>query len=268
VTAEPAVTLTAASPGVTLLTLHRPHALNALDGRLISELQHALMHLRDDRDCRVVVLTGSGRAFCAGLDVDFYAARVADPAHRTPAARMELQQSIAGLVTSLRGLRQPVVAAVNGAAAGGGMGLALACDLRVVADTASFHTAFIKLGLGGTDIGVSWLLPRIVGATTAFELMLTGRRVDADEALRIGLVNRVVPGPETVAAALGLAEEIAAHSPMGLWMTKEVMWAQLEVNSLQAGLDLENRSQVVTTLTDDHDEAVRAFLERRAAADS
>lgn len=258
--------VTAPAPGVTLLTLQRPAALNALDGHLIADLRTALHAIRDDRDCRVVVLTGAGRAFCAGLDVDFYAGRVADPAQRTPAQRMTLQQEIAGLVTALRALRQPVVAAVNGAAAGGGMGLALACDLRVVADTAAFHSAFIKLGLGGTDIGVSWLLPRIVGATRAFEIMLTGRRIGAAEALSIGLVNQVVPVGELLDTAVRLAGEIAAHSPMGLWMTKEVMWAQLEVGSLQAGLDLENRSQVVTTLTADHDEAVRAFLEHRAPA--
>ncbi|MBO0676615.1 enoyl-CoA hydratase/isomerase family protein [Mycolicibacterium sp. S2-37] len=257
------VTVTGAADGVALVTLRRPTALNALDGALIAQLRAELATLRDDDRYRVVVLTGAGRAFCAGLDVHYYARRIADPANRSPARRMELQQAIADLVTELRALRQPVIAAVNGAAAGGGMGLALACDLRVVADTASFHSAFIALGLGGTDIGVSWLLPRIIGATKAFEIMLTGRPVPAAEALDIGLVNRVVPAGDLLSSALELAGQIAAHSPMGLWMTKEVMWSQLEVTSLRAGLDLENRSQVVTTLTHDHDEAVTAFLERR-----
>ncbi|OBA92170.1 enoyl-CoA hydratase [Mycobacteriaceae bacterium 1482268.1] len=243
--------------------MNRPHALNALDDQLIDELSDALDRLGDDEECRAVVLTGAGRAFCAGLDVDYYAERIADPVNRTPVQRMRLQQAIAGMVSRLRGLRQPVIAAVNGAAAGGGMGLALACDLRVVAENASFHSAFIQLGLGGTDIGVSWLLPRIIGATKAFEIMLTGRKITAAEAFDVGLVNRVVPGAAVVDAAVELAAEIASHSPMGVWMTKEVMWSQLEVGSLQAGLDLENRSQVVTTMTDDHADAVAKFVGRK-----
>lgn len=257
------VSVTEAEPGVRLVTLNRPDRLNAMDDALIADLHAVLAALRVDEGCRVVVLTGAGRAFCAGLDVDYYTSRIADPVNRSPARRMQLQQSIAALVGTLRALPQPVIAAVNGAAAGGGMGLALACDLRVAADNATFHSAFIKLGLGGTDIGVSWLLPRIVGATKAFEIMLTGAPVPAADAAAIGLVNRVVPGEELADAACGLAAELAAHSPMGLWMTKEVMWSQLEVGSLQAGLDLENRSQVVTTLTADHAEAVRAFRDRR-----
>jgi enoyl-CoA hydratase len=256
------VEITSCAPGVRMITLQRPQVLNALDGQLISELAAALDAIDADDDCRVAVLTGAGRAFCAGLDVAYYSDRIIDPAHRTPAARMRLQQSIASLVTRLRGLRQPVIAAVNGAAAGGGMGLALACDLRVAAEGASFHSAFIKLGLGGTDIGVSWLLPRIIGATKAFEIMLTGRAIPAGEALDIGLVNRVVPSDTVVDGAVALAREIAANSPLGVWMTKEVMWSQLEVGSLAAGIDLENRSQVVTTMTEDHAEAVAKFVGR------
>jgi enoyl-CoA hydratase len=264
VNARSVVTVTPCDSGVRLVTLRRPHALNALDGQLISELGAALESLGADDDCRVVVLTGEGRAFCAGLDVDYYATRTSDPANRTPAQRMRLQQAIAGMVLRIRGLRQPLIAAVNGPAAGGGMGLALACDLRVAAENASFHSAFIKLGLGGTDIGVSWLLPRIIGATKAFEIMLTGRKVTAAQAFDLGMVNRVVAEHEVVDAALALGAEIASHSPMGVWMTKEVMWSQLEVNSLHAGIDLENRSQVVTTMTADHAGAVAEFVERKA----
>jgi enoyl-CoA hydratase len=264
VTARPVVAVTPCERGVRVIRMNRPGALNALDDQLIDELRAALAGVGEDDACRAVVLTGEGRAFCAGLDVDYYAKRVADPANRTPAQRMRLQQAIAGMVTRLRALRQPVVAAVNGAAAGGGMGLALACDLRVAAEDASFHSSFIKLGLGGTDIGVSWLLPRIIGATRAFEVMLTGRKLTATEAHDIGLVNRVVPAAELVDAAVGLAEEVAAHSPLGVWMTKEVMWSQLEVGSLAAGIDLENRSQVVTTMTDDHAAAVAEFVGKRS----
>ena len=137
--------------------------------------------------------------------------------------------------------------------------------LPVAAASARFNVAFIRIGLSGCDIGVSWLLPRLVGASAAFELLLTGRLIDAEEALRIGLVGRVVPDGEVVDAALAVAEEIAANSPLGVWMTKEVMWSQLEVGSLQAGIDLENRTQILTSFSEDMTEAVTAFLEKRPA---
>jgi enoyl-CoA hydratase len=178
---------------------------------------------------------------------------------------MVSQQHIATLVPKLRGLRQPVIAAVNGPAAGGGLALALASDVRVAATSARFNVAFIRIGLSGCDIGVSWLLPRLIGASAAFELLLTGRLIDAEEALRLHLVSRVVPDGEVVDAAIGIAEEIAANSPMGVWMTKEVMWSQLEIGSLHAGIDLENRTQILTSFTEDMGEAVTAFLEKRPA---
>jgi enoyl-CoA hydratase len=176
---------------------------------------------------------------------------------------MAVQQHIASLVPKLRGLRQPVIAAVNGAASGGGLALALASDVRLAAESARFNVAFVRIGLSGCDIGVSWLLPRLVGASTAFELLLTGRLIDAAEAERIHLVSRVVPDSDLIDAALGVAAEIAANSPTGVWMTKEVMWSQLEVGSLQAGIDLENRTQIMTSMTADMGEAVGAFLEKR-----
>jgi enoyl-CoA hydratase len=158
-----------------------------------------------------------------------------------------------------------VIAAVNGAASGGGLALALASDVRIAAASARFNVAFIRVGLSGCDIGVSWLLPRLIGASAAFELLLTGRLIDAEEARRIGLVGRVVPDGEVVDAAMGIAREIAANSPMGVWMTKEVMWSQLEIGSLQAGIDLENRTQILTSFSGDMVEAMTAFLEKRPA---
>ena len=158
-------------------------------------------------------------------------------------AGLATQQSIANLVPRMRGLRPVIIAAVNGAASGGGLALALACDIRLAATSARFNVAFVRVGLSGCDIGVSWLLPRLIGASRAYELMLTGRFVDAAEAERIGLVARVVPDGEVVAAALDHAELILANSPFGVQMTKEVMWSQLEVGSLNAGIDLENRTR-------------------------
>jgi enoyl-CoA hydratase len=135
--------------------------------------------------------------------------------------------------------------------------------MRLAAASARFNVAFVKVGLSGCDIGVSWLLPRLIGASRAFELLLTGRFVDAAEADRLGLVSRVVEDRPVLDAALDVAGEIMANSPTGVWMTKEVMWSQLEVGSLQAGIDLENRTQIMTSMTEDVAEAVRAFVEKR-----
>jgi enoyl-CoA hydratase len=234
---------------------------------LIDQLHERLAELRADATARVVVLTGAGRGFCSGLDLqDASPTGLAGNEGRGRMQRgMDVQQRIASLVPALRSLRIPVVAAVNGAAAGGGLALALASDIRIAAASAKFNVAFVKLGLSGCDIGVSWLLPRWIGASRAFELMLTGRMVLADEAERIGLVSRVVADDELIDAALETARLICANSPTGIWMTKEVMWSQLEVASLTAGIDLENRTQILTSFTDDMHEAVGAFLERRPA---
>jgi enoyl-CoA hydratase/carnithine racemase len=252
-------------PGIALLTLDRPERLNAMSHELVADLHAALDLVGADRDVRVVVLTGAGRGFCAGLDLKGAGAPPGTEGLGRPQAGMAGQQHIATLVPKLRSLRQPVIAAVNGPAAGGGFALALASDIRVAATSARFNVAFIRIGLSGCDIGVSWLLPRLIGASAAFELLLTGRLIDAEEARRVGIVSRVVPDGEVVDAALELAEEIASNSPMGVWMTKEVMWSQLEVGSLQAGIDLENRTQILTSFSDDMREAVAAFLEKRPA---
>lgn len=260
--ASPVLT-SAPADGIRLITLNRPDRLNAMNEELIDGLHAALDEVAADRDCRVVVLTGAGRGFCAGLDLFGYSEAHPDRNARSPQVRMGTQQAIASLIPKLRGLKQPTIAAVNGPAAGGGFALALGCDLRVVARPAKFNVAFVRIGLSGCDIGVSWLLPRLVGASRAFELLLTGRFVDAEEAVRIGLAGRVVEDGRAVDAALELAGTITANSPMGVWMTKEVMWSQLEVGSLQAGIDLENRTQIMTTFSADHPEAMTAFLERR-----
>jgi enoyl-CoA hydratase len=250
--------------GVTRVTLRRPDRLNAMNAELIGELHDALDRIAADRTCRVVVLTGEGRGFCAGLDLGGYG----DPPGAAGLGQVEstfaTQTQIAALVPRLRSLPQPVIAAVNGPAAGGGLALALACDIRIAASTARFNVAFVRLGISGCDIGVSWMLPRLIGASRAWELMLTGRIIEAQEADRIGLVLRVVPDDGLLDSALETARLIVANSPWGVRMTKEVMWSQLEVGSLQAGIDLENRTQVLSSMTGDMREAVAAFLEKRA----
>jgi enoyl-CoA hydratase len=250
-------------PGITLLTLNRPARLNAMTAELVGELHDALGVLDGDRSCRVVVLTGAGRGFCAGLDLHGYG-RPRGPVETGRAeSGLATQKEIAALVPRLRSLPQPVIAAVNGPAAGGGLALALASDVRLAAASARFNVAFVRLGLSGCDIGVSWLLPRLLGASRAWELMLTGRIIDAVEADRIGLVLKTVPDERLLEEALVTARLIAANSTWGVRMTKEVMWSQLEVGSLQAGIDLENRTQILSTFTGDMQEAVTAFLEKR-----
>lgn len=253
--------------GITLLTLDRPDSLNAMNADLVNDLHAVLDDVDADQDCRVAILTGAGRAFCAGLDLK--AGRVlpetaSDGVGRAQAGMLG-QQHIAGLITHMRATRKPIIAAVNGAAAGGGLALALASDVRVAGASAKFNVAFVKIGLSGCDVGVSYLLPRIVGVSHAFEMMLTGRFVGAEEAERIGLVSRVVPDGGVVEAALEVADQIAANSPFGVWMTKEVMWTNLEASSLQGAIDLENRTQILTTFTEDLPEAIRAFFEKRPA---
>jgi enoyl-CoA hydratase len=249
--------------GVTRITLNRPERLNAMNAVLIAELHQTLAGIAVDRACRVVVLTGAGRGFCAGIDLTGYGDAPGSEDLDRVGATFAIQTHIASVVPQLRALPQPVIAAVNGPAAGGGLALALASDIRIASSTARFNVAFVRLGLSGCDIGVSWLLPRLIGASRAWELMLTGRIIDAEEADRIGLVLRVVPDDALQEAALQTASLIAANAPWGIRMTKEVMWSQLEVGSLQAGIDLENRTQVLTSMSNDMQEAVAAFLEKR-----
>lgn len=246
-------------PGIGLLTLRRPARLNALSWPLIDEL-HETLAAAAKLPLRVLVLTGEGRGFCSGLDI-------ADEGSLTGPgsvqANLDRQERVASLALALRNLPMPVIAAVNGPAAGGGLALALACDIRLCAPAARFNVAFVRIGLSGCDVGVSFLLPRIVGLGVASELMLTGRLVDADEAVRIGLANRVVEADDLLEAALALGREIAANSPFGVRMTKQVLRRNIEATSLEAAIELENRTQVLATRTDDLREALTAFRERR-----
>jgi enoyl-CoA hydratase len=259
----PAVLTEYPAAGVTVLRLNRPQRLNAINSELIDGLLDAVGAVRRDRHCRAVVLTGAGRGFCAGADLEGYGTPRGWEDPRELRLNYAVQEHLAAAVTSLTELPVPVIGAVNGPAAGGGMALAVAADMRIVSTRASFNVAFVKVGLSGCDLGLSWLLPRTVGTGRAFELMLTGRKVDADEAVRIGLANRVVAEDQLLDEALQTAALMAANSPWGVRMTKQVMWSQLEVGSLRAGMELENRTQVLSTYTGDVAEAMAAFQERR-----
>jgi len=249
--------------GVALVALNRPESRNAMNAELIAALHETFASLRHDTSCRVIVLTGAGAGFCAGVDLKQGAVPDGAAGLGSTKAMLRTQQSIAELVPRMRAMPQPIISAVNGAASGGGLALALASDIRIASRAARFNVAFVRIGLSGCDIGVSWLLPRLIGASRAYELMLTGRFVDAEEALRIGLVVRVVSEDELLDAAFASADQILANSPFGVHMTKEVMWSQLEVGSLIAGIDLENRTQLLASTTEDMQEALAAFLEKR-----
>jgi enoyl-CoA hydratase len=251
-------------PGVALLRLNRPDRLNALSPGMVAEIPEALTTVATDRECRVIILTGAGRGFCAGLDLQT-ATSAPDGFGRGPGRMLEGQERFASMIKTLRSLRQPVIAAVNGAAAGAGFALALGSDIRIAAQSARFHVAAVKLGLSGGECGMSYLLPRQIGSARALELLLTGRPFDAAEAERIGLVARVVPDEELIDTALEMADAIVANSPLAIWLTKQVVWSNLDASSFESAIELENRTQVLASMSRDSAEAMRAFVEKRPA---
>lgn len=251
------------SADVAQVRLDRPDRLNALTPDLVVAVGDAFTDLGQDSSCRVIVLTGTGRGFCAGLDLASHRDREEDR-FRYPGERLDSQERFARMVRAIRAIRQPVIAAVNGPCAGAGFGLTLAADVRIAAASASFHVAAVKIGLSAGECGISYHLPRAIGSTRAFEVMLTGRPIDATEAERIGLVSRAVPDAELAGAAMDVAEAIRGNSPFAVRMTKQVMWANLDAQSLDHGLELENRTQILATMTRDSPEAMRAFLEKRS----
>jgi enoyl-CoA hydratase len=252
--------------GVALVTLNRPHHLNALTSEMLAHIYEVLEGLGRDDSCRVIVVTGAGRGFCAGDDLQDYHPPTWVPSGVGPIhSNMYQQKYVAQLVPRLRALPQPVIAAVNGPTAGAGYALALGADLRLASTSAVFVDAFVKIGASGAELGLSWLLQRIVGATRAAELVLTGRRVDGAEAARIGLVLETVPEGTVVDAALTLADQIIENTPLGTWMGKATLWSNLEISSLEAAIDLEARTQILTLATEDAKEQLLSYRERRPA---
>lgn len=228
---------------VRVILLNRPDRLNAINFELVGELHDALDEVAADEQCKVVVLTGVGRGFCAGLDLKDWGSPPSPGSHRHMPAGTTPQAFMANVTQHIRATPQIMVAAVNGPAFGGGLSFALACDLRVAAQSAKFCSAFIRTGLTGTDIGVSYLLPRLIGASRAFDLMVTGRSLDAPSAERMGLVSRLFADEAFLDSAVELAQEIAQYPAVSLRMTKEVMWANLDTPTMAACIAMENRNQ-------------------------
>jgi enoyl-CoA hydratase/carnithine racemase len=253
------------APHVRRLTLNRPERLNTMTAELCGALHAALEEIGRDRSCRAVVLTGAGRGFCAGLDLGGYGRAPGNTGEDESRDRLANQQHMSRLVLALRALPQPVIAAVNGPSAGFGLALALGCDIRFAAEEAVFRVAFVNIGVSNCDMGTSWLLPRLIGASRSHELMLTGRRVDAQEALRIGLVADVVSQDALADRALESANQIAELAPWGVQLTKQGMWTALEIPSEQAAVEYEDRQQIMSTFGLAPPEAIAAFLEKRPA---
>jgi len=238
--------------------------MNAMAFDVMIPLRERIEEVSVDNDTRVVVLTGAGGAFCSGADLeDPGTLPNVDGLTVTSIARRALEV-LDDVVLALRKMHQPVIAAVNGPAIGGGFCLSLAADIRVASEAALFRAAGINNGLTASELGISYLLPRAIGSSRAFDIMLTGRDVDATEAERIGLVSSVVPGDELLDACYGIAERIIGYSRVGIEVTKRMLWSSLDASSLTAHMDHEGIAQLYVRLTTENfEEAVRARKERR-----
>jgi enoyl-CoA hydratase len=248
------------------LTLNRPDRLNAVDPTMREELHHYLDRVAEDEAVRVIVLTGAGRGFCAGLDLksdlDLDPAPSPGLAHR----RLAWQRRFSQLAIKLRRAPQPIVALVNGPAAGLGFSLALAADVRIAAETAVFSAAFITIGFSGGDCGSSFHLPRIVGSAAARELLLTGRPCSAARAERLGLVSEVVPNDDLIRSGQALVDDLLATGPTGLRLTKDLLNASDAGAALEDQIALEDRSQMYCLASGDPVEGIRAFRAKRRPA--
>ncbi len=243
---------------IDFVTLNRPTALNAMSRTMMLELQHYFGALYTDHSVRVVVLTGAGRGFCAGLDLK------EERADETgPVAGLRVQRRVSEIVMRMRRAPQPIIALINGPASGGGFALALASDIRIAAPAARMNAAFIRIGLTACDVGVSYFLPRLVGSALASELLLTGRFIDAARAERVGLVSQVVAQDELLAAGRAMAHEMLANSPIGVRLTKECLNMSIDAGGLEAVIAMEDRQQILVAQTGDMREGVGAFLEKR-----
>ena len=251
-------------PHISLVTLNRPERMNAMAFDVMIPLREALEEISRDNDTRVVVLTGAGHGFCSGADLEDsgHVPNISGLTRTTIALRsMELLDDV---IVALRKMHHPVIAAVNGAAIGGGFCLALAADVRLASDTAYFRAAGINNGLTSTELGISYLLPRAIGSSRAFEIMLTGRDVDAGEAERVGLVSRALPGEQLVDACYEVADRIIGFSRVGVELTKRMLWSSLDASSMHAHMDHEGVAQLYVRLTTGNfEEAIQARRDGR-----
>lgn len=248
-----------ADTGVATITLNRPDRLNALTFEVYDELRRAFYALHDEKDVQVVVITGSGRAFCSGGDVEDIIGALFERDFR---GLLEFTRMTCDLVLSIRRCRKPVIGALNGTVAGAGAVIATACDMRVAAESAKIAYLFTRVGLSGADMGSAWMLPKIVGMAKASELLMTGDFIGADEAHRIGLYNRVVPDGEALSAATKLAEKLARGPSFAIEITKDSLNREASMD-LEGALEAEAQIQASLMLHPDFREAYEAFVEKR-----
>jgi enoyl-CoA hydratase len=252
-------------PHIAVITMNRPERFNALSYQVTREFFAVLDELESDLDSRVVIVTGAGRGFCSGFDLKAAAGGENGPWQEGLGPLQDqyrMQQAYGDLIVRLRKIPQPLIAAVNGAAAGGGFSIALACDLRIAAPEAKFNCAFTKIGLGGGEMGSSYFLPKLLGSALAADLMYTGRMVHAPEALEIGLVSRLVERDQLMEVALEMAQlMVDSATPFGLRITKEVFDLVQSGMSLETAVHIENRNQVLGVQTKDAAAAMVAWAQ-------
>lgn len=246
------------SDGVLVITFNRPENLNALGGRLVEEFIEACRQARQDDQVRAVVVTGTGRGFCAGADLS---RGTPQGAGTSRASRVDRMGRAADFMLTLRDIDKPVIGAINGVAAGAGFGIACSMDIRIASSAARFTTVFIKRGLA-PDFASSYYLPRIVGPALAYEMFFTGRFMTSDEALKTGLVNRVVEPDRLMDEALALAGEIAAGPPQAMTFTRRALQRSLS-NTLEQQLEFEWTNQLVSLASEDAQEGVLSWKENR-----
>lgn len=233
---------------------------------MYQELIDIFTKIREDPDIRIVILTGAGRGFCAGHDIRAGGQPDWVPEHLGKAQRFNaIMRKLGSIPSLMRALPQPVIAAVNGVAAGAGFPLALAADLCIAARSAKFVNAFHNAGTGH-EMGLSYMLPRLIGTQRAAELLLTARPVSAEEAVAMGMILRVVDDAALMESALALADSIAVNSPIGIALTKQSMWLNASVASLDAAIEVENRAIFISQSTDDSAEKRKSFIEKRRPA--
>ena len=249
------------SDGIATITLNRPERLNAITFEVYRELTDFFAALGDEKDVRVVVITGAGRAFCSGGDVRDIIGALQE---RDAEGLLDFTRLTCELIHNMRALPKPIIASLNGTTAGAGACIALASDIRIAAEEAKIAFIFVKVGLAGTDMGATYLLPRVVGLAKATELLMTGDFVSAAEAERIGLYNRVVPRDQLETATREFAEKLAHGPALGLAKTKEMLNREMHIG-FEGALEAEAVAQALFMQTPDFREAHAAFLEKREA---
>lgn len=247
-------------PGLGLVTFNRPGDLNSINDEMLDDFEDLFRALNSDDSIRVIIITGKGRGFCSGADLkQAINPAVADYFSDPETFLKMVQERYASIVLGLRRIPQPVIAAVNGPAAGGGFSIALASDIRIAVPEAYFVASFINIGLSGGELGTSYLLPRLVGLSRASEILYSGRKVMADEAEKIGLVSKVVSTDELIDTAVSFARPMLEKSTGGLKFTKRVLDQNIDAPSLEAAINLENRNQAIMVFSKDFVNLVRAF---------